>query len=334
MVISAQWELFELDWHVAGTKAEAVKKTTKKNMLSQLNAYTEFCSRFNQPPFPADNIQLCRFGQYLVTYKKFRSAESVGNYISGIRTCHALLGLQIPEHTEKQMQLFTQGLKRVLIHEVKQAAPLTPQLLVRISVVVDYTSQVDMVAWMATLLGFYMFMRSNLVPENMDNFNPEEQFMRKDFNIMSPETAMMVDVRWSKTVQYKQKILRYPVLPAKNKAICPVLWTRFIVNTVRAEPEDSIFTIWADGHKKTLSANQLVGRLRKWLGLIKEPAEEYSLHSMRRGGTFAYQSNIEAEMIQLLGNWASDAYKRYIDVSIDKKYNTMQAFVEALNRVA
>ena len=48
---------------------------------------------------------------------------------------------------------------------------------------------------------------------------------------------------------------------------------------------------------------------------------------------FAYQSNMEAEMIKLLGGWASDCYRRYIDVSIDKRYDSMKAFVDALNRL-
>ena len=47
---------------------------------------------------------------------------------------------------------------------------------------------------------------------------------------------------------------------------------------------------------------------------------------------FAYQSDIEGDMIKLLGDWASDCYKRYIDVSIDKRYDSMKAFVEVLNR--
>ena len=38
-------------------------------------------------------------------------------------------------------------------------------------------------------------------------------------------------------------------------------------------------------------------------------------------------------MIKLLGDWASDAYKRYIDVSMDKRYDSMKLFVEALNRI-
>ena len=61
----------------------------------------------------------------------------------------------------------------------------------------------------------------------------------------------------------------------------------------------------------------------------------YMLHSLHRGGaTFAYQSDLEAEMIKLLGGWASNCYKRYIDVSIDKRYESMKAFVEALNKLS
>ena len=53
---------------------------------------------------------------------------------------------------------------------------------------------------------------------------------------------------------------------------------------------------------------------------------------MQRGATFAYQSDMEGEMIKLLGGWVSDCYKRYIDVSMDKRYDSMKAFVEALNK--
>ena len=60
----------------------------------------------------------------------------------------------------------------------------------------------------------------------------------------------------------------------------------------------------------------------------------FSLYSLRRGGaTFAYQSNIEAEMIKLMGDWASDAYKRYIDISMDKRFDSMKLFVEAVNKI-
>ena len=87
--------------------------------------------------------------------------------------------------------------------------------------------------------------------------------------------------------------------------------------------------VWA------FSANQIIYRFRKLLLiLIGEDPTIYSLHLLRRGGaTFAYQSDMEAEMNKLLGDWLSDAYKRYVDVSMEKRYDSMKLFVEALNRV-
>ena len=60
----------------------------------------------------------------------------------------------------------------------------------------------------------------------------------------------------------------------------------------------------------------------------------FSLHLLRRGGaTFAFQSDMEGQMIKLLGDWASDCYERYIDVTIDQRYDSMKTFVEALDKL-
>ena len=62
-------------------------------------------------------------------------------------------------------------------HAIKQAEPITPQLLVHMSRVVNYKDKIEVIAWTAVLLGFYMFLRkSNLVPEAMDKFNAIQQF--------------------------------------------------------------------------------------------------------------------------------------------------------------
>ena len=140
-------ELLRLDLAVAETKSQAVKDSTKKNLLCQLAAYEKFCNRYFLQYFPCNNTQLCRFGQHLSA--SFSSPDSVGNYISGIRTCLALLGQEIPDVNDRQMKMFIPGLKRVMPHAVKQAEPVTPQLLVKISKVVNFKDQVEMVAWTA-----------------------------------------------------------------------------------------------------------------------------------------------------------------------------------------
>ena len=177
ILISAAVALAILDMQVTYTKGQAIKHATKKNLLCHLNSYQKFCDRYILPYFPCDNTQLCRFGQYLKS--TFQSPEAVGNYLSGIRTCTALLGFSIPDTQDRQMQMFSQGLKRVMPHAIKQAAPITPEILVKLSRVVDYRDTIEMVAWTAVLLGFYMFLRkSNLVPDTMITFNQEQQFCR------------------------------------------------------------------------------------------------------------------------------------------------------------
>ena len=171
------------------------------------------------------------------------------------------------------------------MHEVKQAAPMTPQLLLRLSRVVKFTDDTELVAWTATLLGFHMFLRkSNLVPDTMDTYDMSQQFRRADINITSINSAMMVEIRWSKTILFKQRILRLPVMPAENKRICPVFWTTVMLNKIPARAQDPALTIKAGDTTLALSANQLIYRLRKWLLLIGEDATKYSLHSLRRGG--------------------------------------------------
>ena len=116
--LSASLALVRLDMEVAATKGEALKDSTKRNILCYLTAYEKFCRQYLLEYFPCDTHQLCRFGQHLS--RTFESPDAVGNYISGVRTCLALLGLEVPNPQDKQMQMFTRGLRRVMVHEVKQ----------------------------------------------------------------------------------------------------------------------------------------------------------------------------------------------------------------------
>lgn len=95
---------------------------------------------------------------------------------------------------------------------------------------------------------------------------------------------MMFEIRWMKTIQFRQKVLREPVLPAKNKAICPVFWTHKMLLDNPGQPEDPLFLIKTPIQRLSLSANQLIYRLWKWLKLLGEDDMAYLLHSLRRGG--------------------------------------------------
>ena len=77
------------------------------------------------------------------------------------------------------------ALKRVLAHPIKQAAPMTPEILKHISRTINITDQVQLVSWTAILLGFIMFLRaSNLVPDSMDSVAPDKQLTRNAIRTM------------------------------------------------------------------------------------------------------------------------------------------------------
>ena len=72
---------------------------------------------------------------------------------------------------------------------------------------------------------------------------------------------------------------------------------------------------------------------KKWLNQAQIPARNYSLHSFRRGGcTFLHNSNISGQVRKVLGNWASEAYLRYIDVTLGKRVEAMCTFSKLLNK--
>ena len=107
-----------------------------------------------------------------------------------------------------------------------------------------------------------------------------------------------------------------------------------MLQKIPALPHHLLFTVKNGKQCQALSYNQLTTRLRKWLAVIKEPAQEFSLHSLRRGGAkFAHESRMSEQMIKVLGDWASEAFKRYIDVSGEYRYQSVQAFVDSLNMI-
>ena len=82
----------------------------------------------------------------------------------------------------------------------------------------------------ALVIGFCLFLRkSNLVPDTQEGFNPMEQLTRQD--VWQQGKLTMIEIRWSKTNQYRERDLLLPLIPARNKLICPVFWIKQLFKT-------------------------------------------------------------------------------------------------------
>ena len=60
-------------------------------------------------------------------------------------------------------------------------------------------------------------------------------------------------------------------------------------------------------------------------------AAAYTGHSFRRGGaSWAFQAGIPGELIQVCGDWASDAYKKYLEFSMQNKLDLAALLMRGL----
>lgn len=277
--------------------------------------------------FPASEWQLIRYARYVANM--VTSYDTVVNYISGVRTLHRLGGFTVIEFSSANLAHILKGLKHELARPVRQAVPVTPDLLRRMYNWVDMSSVKQIVCYTALLMGFYLFLRkSNLVPESATAFNEGEQLVRSDVKI--GRSLVLIEIKWSKTLQFKEKLLLLPLIPAKDKRICPVFWLRMMMSLVQAARGDPLFMIpTKNGVLKPLTYDQLTKQFKQWVAEIGEDPQEHSLHGLRRGGAcHALESGLVGEDIKIMGDWASLAYMKYLDQTLQRRVKNMVQFME------
>ena len=303
-------KLAAIDKKIKQSMKKGYQQGSARNLTSYINRYLDFCLDHLLPPVPADGTQLRRFVQYLAELPTISAIETIKNYIWGLRTFHKLLELPPPDTSEFFTMLTIKGIRLTLARPVKQAEPMTPQILEKIFTQVDINSQEQVVTWTALLYCFHLLLhKSNLVPETQAKFDPDKQLSRDKLCLAL--NSILVDLVWCKMLQFKEKILPLPLVQLANKVICPVHWTWILVKTVPAEPKDPVFCYNRRNKFMVLTYLRLTFWFKKWLHEAGVPNKGFTLHSCRRGGaSFLHQANIAGQVIKNLGNWASDAYLR------------------------
>ena len=198
---------------------------------------------------------------------------------------------------------------------LKKAKPITPEILMSIHEVLDFSIKSDVVYWCLFLFAFFLFARkSNLVPDS-DNYVNKKFLLREDIQIC--ENTLIVNVKWSKTIQFGELLLKIPLIEIPGSILCPLAAFRSMCQKVHAKNSDPLFSL---PKRKCITDSQYQSKLREVIAKIGLNPEEYSTHSMRRGGTsFAFKSQVPIDLIKLHGDWKSDCYQKYLSFSMEDK---------------
>lgn len=318
-------EIRRLRRQLRRTKKQALATGTVSNVLIQWKTYHKFCEKFERHEWPTSTETLCLFAQHLA--KKFRSVDSIEHYLQGVKKLHLYAGEQPPDLKSFHLQLTIKGLRRTLRHRIRQAKPITPEILLAINKTLDMSDSTNVVLWAAFLTAFFLLLRkSNIVPLNRHSFDPGKQLSRGQIKVSDKHVRVKID--WSKTIQFRERSVSFKMRRIKNSPLCPVKAFKQMLRRVPANKSAPCF-VCADG--LPLSYNMFNYRLKKALKQCGKKYKRFSAHSFRHGGlTWGYKMGVERKMLQAMGDWKSSCFERYLAFSKELRYGAHKKFVKGL----
>ena len=288
---------------------------TRKNLQVQWESYLLFCTYFQFVSLPTSTETLQLFAQFLS--RTFKSTDSIRNYINGVKTMHLLLGYTVDHINKFLLNLSIKGIAKLNPYCVKQALPITPEILLGIADSFDFLNHTDLVFWCLFVFAFFLLARkSNLVPTTKADLVNKKFLLRQD--VEDKGSHLLVTMRWTKTIQKGERILQIPLVPISGSILCPVLaYRRMCRRAIPANLDSPLFML---PNNKVVTYNMYQSKLKNSIKKIGEDPKNFSSHSFRRGfATLLFKAKVPADKIQLMGDWSSDAYKKYLSFSLDDK---------------
>ena len=303
----------KLEEDLRKTQANAYSAGTVKNFLCQWRSFIRFTKSYRYTTWPVTAHILALYAQFLAY--TFHSARSVRNYLSGVRTLHVLMNLQPPSLSNTEIKLTLMGLTKMMKRPIKQAQPLTPETMLEMFTFIDLELNKDLIMWAMIVVGFFAMLRkSNLMPDSKTSFCQTKQLTRGQ--ITFEDGVAMISVKWSKTLQFKNKVLKIPLFPIPGSPLCPVT----VLKALLAKPGRSSDPLFKIGKSKLITYPVFQKRLKDLAVKAGYKRSAFTSHSLRRGGaSWAFKSGVNENLIKILGDWSSDSYRRYLEFPIEMR---------------
>ena len=258
------------------TQAAAYSKGTIRNLLCQWRSFIRFSVKYKVKERPVSTHTICLYAQYLAY--NFKSARSVKAYVYGLHSLHVLTRVVPPAMDDIEVRITFMGLNKKLITPVKQAQPITPEILLDILAYLDLSKWSDLVFWGSLLVGFFgMLRKSNLIPDTKDSFDAVKQLTRAHIQFWGE--LVILSATWMKMIQNRQRVLEIPLFPINDSPLYPVTMLKAIL----ASPGKPHHPLFGKGKRVSFSYYTWQKKFRSLLRKVGYREQAFSSHSMRRG---------------------------------------------------
>ena len=250
-------------------------------------------------PVPVNTLVICRYAAHLAKRLAF---SSIKKYLNIIKILHLEAGFPNPMKENWFLDTVLKGVARHKGKVVHRKLPITPTILLAIKARLNLSNPLDSMFWAAALVAFYGFLRkANLFPSAINKYDPNKHLSRGDFTLY--QWGVHLQIKWSKTIQFGERILYTPLPRLDNHPLCPVTAIlRAFLLTQGAPTDGPAFVIFTGREYTPLTPNRFISMLKTHLSALGHPAHLYSGHSFRRGAaSWALAQGLPGELIKNFG---------------------------------
>ena len=301
-----------LDKDVQLYRLNTFASSTWRTYSAQLSAYLDFCGKLNIRPAPISQQDL---GRYIAFLSHRLSFKSIRQYLNIVRLINLDSGFKNPLDQNWYVSSILKGVRRIKGDATHQKLPITLEILKEIFMKLNLNTSFDRSFWTACLEAFFSFFRkSNLLVQSHILFNPSQHLCASDVKF-TPEGAVLT-VRWSKVIQFKERVLHIPLPRIPKSPFCPS--TALLLLSLKTPMcPNPVPLVRYSSHEATnvpLTQKCFTDKLRSCLAQAGYEASSYSGHLFRHAGaSYALQCGLPVELIKLQGDWKSNAYERYLE---------------------
>lgn len=303
------------------TKRSSYAPGTCKNLRSSWRSYSLFCIYFQLVPLPASVDTLCLFAQFL---SRSMTIGTLENNVSAVKKLHQRAGYCVSNFESLTFTDTIRGLRKLIGKPPSRKLPITPEILLKLHTIFQLHKPKHSALWAAFLIAFFTFSRkSNIVPPSITDFDPTKHLCRRDIKIKADH--LVVSFNWSKTNQFRNRIVSIPVAEIPGSVLCPVTAYKNLVKMVLANGCAPAFT-HSDSPLHFFHFDKFSLSIKDAISQIGLDSSRFSGHSFRRGGaTFAFSSNVPSELIKLHGDWRSSAYLSYLEFDLNARLSVTKS---------
>ena len=266
---------------------------TRKAYRTHRNAYLRFCTILSTDPVPASTPHLCMYAAYLA---RFLVPSSVCIYLNFVGILHKEYGLNNPLLDNWTLSTVLRGIKREKGVPPVPKLPITHDILSFIHSQLNLRDSKQASFWAICLVSFFgLFHKSHLLPPSPKEFSPGTYLTRSDFTFR--DSTLLIQVRWSKTIQFGQRIVTVPLVALLP--LCLVPFPSRLVHLHLVRP--------SVGGTHTMPHIGFSPIVILWLV------------------TFALEAGVPLDSIAVMGDWKSDAMYLYLHMPLSQRLRAQQS---------